>query len=308
MSAVLPVDQFEGYRAPPALIALAALAVLALAGCATGTQAPQGPAPPAPPSLAKTAPPAPPLIPETEPFAPELRRFAELDQTAAPPACPVLFVGSSSIRLWSDLPGDMAPLPVINRGFGGSQIADVNRNFALVVAPYRPRAIVFYAGENDIAMGRPPAETVAEFARFMAMKDEAFGDTPVFFVSLKPSKLRFAQMAAQGEVNAAVRAMAKARPDLEFIDVAPSMLEGGQPKDIFLGDGLHMTPAGYAIWREVISMALNHAGVLERTCPTPSVVVDGHREGAGVAAGGGVALDRKLAADVEAQPAGRPQP
>jgi lysophospholipase L1-like esterase len=194
-------------------------------------------------SPAQTAPPM---------FAPEMAAFAEADRLQPPKPCGVLFVGSSSVRFWRTLSEDMAPVAVVNRGFGGSTIADVNRFFDVVVKPYRPRAIVFYAGENDINAGAEPAAVAEEFHRFMDRKTQAFGSAPVYFVSLKPSKARYAQLARQADVNARVRRMTRDRRDLHYIDVVAPMLENGRPRDIFVADDLHMTPAGYAIWTRVI--------------------------------------------------------
>lgn len=205
-------------------------------------------------------------LPTDAPFRGEILRFAELDRETPPPKCPVLFVGSSSIRLWQTLAQDMAPLPVLNRGFGGSSIADVNRYFDRVVAPYRPRAIVFYAGENDLDSGRPPAEVAAEFRRFLDAKQRALGDAPVFFISAKPSRARFAQLGRQAELNTAIRTLAAGRRDLIFVDVVPAMLSGGQPRDLFVEDGLHMSPAGYAIWREIVREALLRRNVSRLRC------------------------------------------
>lgn len=187
----------------------------------------------------------------------EIDRFVEADRAAPPAACQVLFVGSSSIVNWrKHLAADMAPMPVINRGFGGSHIEYVNRWFDEIVAPYRPRAIVFYAGENDIAAGKSVDRVIGDFDEFMARKTQALGKTPVYFISLKPSKLRFAQFSLQSQVNDAIRARASKRSDLHYIDVVSPMLENGKPKDIFGPDGLHMTPQGYVIWTRAVKAAL----------------------------------------------------
>jgi lysophospholipase L1-like esterase len=188
------------------------------------------------------------------PFAADIAAFEEADRAAQPAPCQVLFVGSSSIRFWNTLAEDMAPMRVIRRGFGGSAIADVNRYFDRIVAPYRPAAIVFYAGENDIDQGATPEATVALFERFMAMKRRALGATPVYFISLKPSRLRAAQLDRQRAVNEAIAAMAARRDDLEYIDVASPMAHA--PDDIYLADGLHMNAAGYAIWTREVRAAL----------------------------------------------------
>ena len=183
----------------------------------------------------------------------EIEAFAAQDRAAPPKACELVFTGSSSVRFWRTLDEDLAPIPVINRGFGGSQISDVNFYFDRVVGPYRPRAIFFYAGENDLHAGKSPEAVVADFQQFMTLKTKKLGATPVYFISLKPSKARLNQKAAQDAVNAKIREMAHARADLDYVDVVPTMLEaGGAPKDIFIADGLHMTPAGYALWTAVV--------------------------------------------------------
>jgi hypothetical protein len=187
----------------------------------------------------------------------EIERFVAADRLEPPAPCQVLFVGSSSIVKWrARLAADMAPMPVINRGFGSSHIEYVNRWFDETVAPYQPRAIVLYAGENDLDAGKSVERVVADFDAFMALKTKALGPTPVYFISVKPSKARFEQFALQTQVNDAIRARAGARSDLHYIDVVPAMLENGRPKEIFEADGLHMTAAGYAIWTRLVRAAL----------------------------------------------------
>ena len=211
-------------------------------------------------------PPAAATLPADAPFRDEILRFAEQDRENSPPVCPVLFVGSSSIRLWSSLKEDMAPLPVLNRGFGGSTIGQSNFYFDRIVAPYRPRAIVFYAGENDLDGGLAPATAASDFRRFMELKRAKLGKTPVFYISAKPSKLRFGQLARQSELNAAIRQMVVASKDLTFIDVVTPMLRDGQPQDLYVEDGLHMNAAGYAIWRGLVREALKEKRVERMRC------------------------------------------
>jgi lysophospholipase L1-like esterase len=190
-------------------------------------------------------------------FAAELAAFARSDETT-PAHCPALFVGSSSIRLWRTLADDMAPVSTLNRGFGGATIGEINANFDLLVARSRPWAIFFYAGENDISEGAAPAQVIADFTRFLELKDAALGDTPVYFISLKPSPLRIGQLAAQRDVNAAIRRLARSRRDLAYVDVASAMLDRGQPRDVYVEDGLHMSPGGYAIWTRILRPLVLH--------------------------------------------------
>jgi lysophospholipase L1-like esterase len=187
----------------------------------------------------------------------EVERFVEADRVMPPASCQVLFVGSSSIANWKPtLAEDMAPIPVINRGIGDAQIEFENHWFDRIVAPYRPRAIVFYAGENDLNFGKPVQQVIADFDTFMELKQKTLGQTPVYFISVKPSKRRYAQFPLQSEVNAAIRRRAAERNDLHFIDVVPLMLNGGRPKDIFLPDDLHMSRSGYLLWTQAVRAVL----------------------------------------------------
>ena len=201
-------------------------------------------------------------------LATEVDRFVAADRIEPRPDCQVLFVGSSSIVRWGEsLAADMAPMPVINRGFGGSHIEYVNRWFDKIVAPYRPRAIVLYAGDNDIDAGKSVDRVVADFDAFMALKVRSLGSTPVYFISIKPSRARLAQLSQQREVNDAIRARAGNRSDLNYLDVASPMLEEGKSKDLFVADGLHMNKQGYAIWTQLVRAALLvNSEAEERNC------------------------------------------
>lgn len=223
---------------------LTALAALALAACAT-TIAPL-------PDLALTP-------SATAPrFDAAIAAFEDSDRQAMPPKCATLFVGASSIRFWKSLKEDFPNRTVINRGFGGSTVWEVDHYFDRVVAPYHPKAIVFYAGENDLWIDkRTPDAIFADFVQFMRLKEKALGATPVWFISAKPSKQRFEQFRIQAELNAKVKALADVRDDLAYIDIVPAMLKAdGTPKDIFVEDNLHMTPAGYALWTPIVEAAL----------------------------------------------------
>jgi lysophospholipase L1-like esterase len=191
-------------------------------------------------------------------FDEAIAAFRTADTAAMPPACATLFVGSSSIRFWNTLAQDFPDRTVINRGFGGSTIWEVNHYFDQVVAPYRPKEIVFYAGENDINAGRTPEQAYADFVHFMRLKEKALGSTPVWYIAAKPSKLRTAQLPQQTALNTSIKSLADVRDDLAYIDVVGPMLKpDGSPKDIFVEDDLHMTPAGYAIWTPIVDAALD---------------------------------------------------
>ncbi len=224
---------------------IASFAVLAAVACSTASPAlPQHPQTP------------PPVAPR---YADSIAAFEAADKILMPPKCATLFVGASSIRFWRTLKEDFPDRTVINRGFGGSTVWEVDHYFDRVVAPYHPKEIVFYAGENDIAVdNRTPDEVYADFLKFMELKDKALGKTPVWFISAKPSKLRFEQFATQVKLNAMVKALADKRDDLAFINIVPAMLKpDGTPKDIFIADNLHMTPEGYKLWTPIVDAALD---------------------------------------------------
>jgi len=181
----------------------------------------------------------------------------EADDKANPPAPGgVLFLGSSSIRMW-DLKASFPELPALNRGFGGSEIADSIHYFDRVVLPYKPATIVFYAGDNDIARGKTAEEVAADFKTFAEKVWAAFPETRIFFIGIKPSTARWNLYPEMKKANEAVRAFSAEESRLTFIDVEPAMLgEDGTPrKEYLLEDGLHMTEAGYRIWTDLVKAA-----------------------------------------------------
>lgn len=183
----------------------------------------------------------------------ELQKFLVEDLASGRSRCGVLFTGSSSIKFWTSLEQDMAPAKPLNRGFGGSTIAEINEVFDYVITSYWPKAIFFYAGENDLsAYGRSPGEVLAAFERFMAMKTARLGDVPVYFLSIKPSKLRWNDLGLQREANRLIERLAARRDDLDFVDVATPMIDRDKVRDIFRPDDLHMAPEGYRIWTSAL--------------------------------------------------------
>ena len=188
-----------------------------------------------------------------QPFAEDIARFEARDRAAPPATDAVLFVGSSSIRLWQTLDADLDPLPVINRGFGGATLVDVIRYTDRIVLPYRPAAVVLYAGENDLARGASPAEVVARVEALVTRVRMAL-DAPVVFLSIKTAPARQQLRPAIDETNRLVADLAAATPGLRFLDVAESLVaEDGSPQfDHYAADALHLSPAGYAEWTAVV--------------------------------------------------------
>ena len=187
----------------------------------------------------------------------DMQRFAELDRESPPTAGGVLFVGSSSIRLW-DLQQSFPDRQYVNRGFGGSEIADSLRHFDRLVTPHQPRLIVLYAGDNDIANGLTAAETAADFARFAARVHRDLPETRVVYLTIKPSASRWSMIEEQREANRRIEALCAADRRLRYVDLASCLLgENGEPNPAwFEEDALHLNAAGYEIWtarlREVL--------------------------------------------------------
>lgn len=229
----------------PSFLALL-LSMLLLAGCAG-----------AGPTLAYG--PAPPLDPASSPqWAGDIAAFAAEDAAHPPPAHPIVFTGSSSVRMWQALATDFSGKPVLNRGFGGSQLRDAVWYADEVAVRYRPRQIVLYAGDNDIDAGRTPQQVLADFRAFVARIRKDLPDVPIAWLAIKPSLARIDQLPAQREANALVRAETAKMHDVRFIDVATPMLGAdGKPRtDLFIEDGLHMNRKGYALWRDIVAPCL----------------------------------------------------
>jgi lysophospholipase L1-like esterase len=196
--------------------------------------------------------------PDPARFRTDIEAFREWDTKNTPLVDGVLFVGSSTIRLWPT--ADRFPgLPVINRGFGGSQIPDVNHYIQDVVLKYRPAIVVFYAGDNDINAGRTPDQVVADYRQFVLKVLEARPDTRIVFLAIKPSPARWALWPKMREANERIQSYSLGRPArLTFADVATPMLtaDGQTQAHLYVEDGLHMTVAGYDLWTRVLAPIL----------------------------------------------------
>jgi lysophospholipase L1-like esterase len=190
----------------------------------------------------------------------ELAAFARADQEHFPPPGGVVFVGSSTVRMWSRLAQDFAQVPggVINRGFGGSTLADCSLFARELVVRYKPRQVMVYAGDNDLAEGRTPLQVLDSFARFANAVRAELPNVRISFISVKPSPSREQLMPQIRETNHVVSAYLNLLPDSEYIDVFTPMLGAdGHPRpELFRGDKLHMTDEGYRLWHSVIASHL----------------------------------------------------
>jgi GDSL-like Lipase/Acylhydrolase family len=189
-----------------------------------------------------------------EPFAAEIRAFEEQDRSHPPEPGQALFLGSSSIRLWSL--GECFPgIGALNRGFGGSQIADSVRCFGRIVVPCKPRLIVFYAGDNDIAAGKSPEQVRDDFQALVAEMRKALPDTRLLVLSIKPSLSRWHLVGNMRRANRLIRDVVARDPHLGYVDVHwPMVGDNARPRpELYQPDGLHLSPAGYRLWTDILT-------------------------------------------------------
>lgn len=193
-----------------------------------------------------------------EKWAKDIAAFEAKDKEAPPAKGSIVFIGSSSIRLWATLEQDFPNHRVLNRGFGGSQIADSVYFADRIVTPYAPRMVVMYAGGNDLNAKKTPKQVFADFKAFVAKVRAALPEMEIAYISSAPNPKRWAQIENVRALNKSVAEFCAKTPGMKFIDVHPVMLgPDGLPKpDIFREDKLHMNDKGYRLWTEVVGKAL----------------------------------------------------
>ena len=152
--------------------------------------------------------------------------------------------------MWTSLAKDFPGLPVVNRGFGGSELGDSVAFAERIVTPYQPRTVVIYAGENDINAGKSPEVVRDHFNAFRAKVHAALPQARIIFIALKPSPSRWKLKDDMIRANQLIAAECRQDKRLTFLDIWPDMLNAqGEPRpELFLKDMLHMKPEGYAIW------------------------------------------------------------
>ena len=194
-----------------------------------------------------------------------IRKFEAHDRRQPPPSDVIVFTGSSSITFWSTLERDMAPLPVINRGFGGSRIDEVVRYAPRIVVAYRPRAVVLFVGTNDLSGSKPktPQAVFDGYRAFVDVVHAALPAVPIYYISITPAPSRRKHWPSVQEVNRLIaahieRAHTQTDARLHFIDLTPVILgPDGQPdRSLFRIDRLHPNSKGYAVWTAAIKPIL----------------------------------------------------
>ena len=188
------------------------------------------------------------------PFEPEILAFEASDRTNPPPKHGILFIGSSSIRMWKSLAADFPDHPVINRGFGGSQIVDSIHYANRIIFKYHPKQIILYAGGNDIHAGKSANQVFSDFKDFVKTVRKGLPDTEIDYISIAPNRSRWAEVERVKAANHLIEAYIGKESRLRFINVFPAMLgSDGEPKpDIYLDDKLHMNAKGYELWKGIV--------------------------------------------------------
>lgn len=190
-------------------------------------------------------------------FIQEVNAFAVSDAKQLPPERAILMIGSSSFTYWKDVADYFPQHQFINRAFGGSSLTHQIDYVDKVIYPYRPKQIIIYCGENDIAATHEvTADTVLQrFKILHALIRAQMPDVPISFVSIKPSPVRAEFLPTVIASNKLIKQFCKRRKKTDFIDVFTPMLgKDGKPiEEIFLTDRLHMNAKGYQIWKEVIA-------------------------------------------------------
>ena len=188
----------------------------------------------------------------------DIKKFEQRDAESPPPQNAILFIGSSSIRMW-DVPKWFPDRKTINRGFGGSETADSLYYADRILLPYKPRVVVLYAGDNDIAKGKSPEQVFADWKAFVAKVHGELPETKIVYIAIKPSISRWKLVEKMREANRMIAANCAENEKLVFLDIDKPMLgDDGKPRpELFKADGLHMSDPGYKIWSDLLRPELD---------------------------------------------------
>lgn len=198
-------------------------------------------------------------LPANANAAPEINAFWEADRKQMPPSGAVLFMGSSSVKLWSTLAQDFPEIPVINRGFGGSLIQDSTQYVDRIAIPYRPKLIIMFAGTNDMAYGnKSPQQVLDDYKAFVAKIHAALPDTRIAFISISPTVARWNQEPKNLEANFLIERYTlennSPTDKLSFIDTHSQLLgvDGKPQPNLLRADGLHFNTEGYKVFTAIV--------------------------------------------------------
>ena len=189
-----------------------------------------------------------------KPFQEEIDEFERQDRENLPAMGDVLFLGSSTIRLWPSIAATFPHVTVINRGFGGSHIGHSIIYANRIIIPYRPGLIMFYAGDNDLAAGKMPEQVFTDYRHLTETVFTPLPQTRMVFISIKPSPFRTDLLPDIRKANSLIRDFSRLDDRLEYADIFHPMLaaDGTPRSELFGEDALHMNAAGYEIWNRTL--------------------------------------------------------
>lgn len=182
----------------------------------------------------------------------EIAAMEAADKTSPPPKGAVMFIGSSTIRMWKSLASDFPEHKVINRGFGGSQIVDATHFAPRVIFPAAPSVVFLRSGGNDIHAGKSAEQVFGDYKAFVAAVHEKLPDAQIIYLGLCPTIARIKEVAEGNKLNALIREFAGKNPKLKYVDCEDMTVgSDGQPRaDLFVADKLHLSEAGYKLLAE----------------------------------------------------------
>ena len=195
------------------------------------------------------------LAAQEAPFRKEIEAFKKSDSRQLPPENAIVFVGSSSFRMWKSLEEDFPNHTVINRGFGGSSLPHVIDYVDEIVIPYKPKQVVVYCGENDFMNDTVTSEiVVARFKQFFQLLRAQLPRAHIAFISMKPSPSRQHLMPKISAANRSIKDFLEGQRGTAYINIWDPMLDknGAPRRELFLSDMLHMNAKGYAIWKKAL--------------------------------------------------------
>ena len=187
-------------------------------------------------------------------FLNEIQEFKKRDSLNPPAKNAIVFVGSSSFRMWNNVQEMFPGYTIINRGFGGSSLPDVIRYANDIILPYQPKQVVIYCGENDIASDVSDVEVTERFKTLFNLLRKQMPGLPIVFVSMKPSPSREKYFAVIKQANQMIYNFLWQQSQVGYVDVFSRMLDsdGKANRSLFLQDMLHMNQEGYKIWQDAI--------------------------------------------------------
>jgi lysophospholipase L1-like esterase len=190
----------------------------------------------------------------------EVAAYEAADRESPPPKDGILFIGSSTIRLWKTLATDFPGREVVNRGFGGTEIRDATHFADRLIFPHEPRQIFLRAGGNDIHAGRLPEQVAADFAEFVRVVRTRLPNSEILYIAVSPSPARWDEAEKSRELNRRIRELARGMPSVRFVDAYDVSLgpDGRARPELFVEDRLHFNREGYSLLAERVRPFLAH--------------------------------------------------